>query len=238
MQTKKSTWLLISSLIFSPILLAQPPCACDPTCSYENFYVGASVAAARLNSTLQIIAPKDSPAPFINDEVDLNASQILGGVTLGIGAGKGSWYFAVEANSFPVPFQTTVNWTGASGLTHESSLTMINIGNIDFIPAFHISPTVMLYLRGGAAFSWFQMEHTILGNEIKTNTFQPGVHLGLGFDWRITDHLSTGLDYTYSNFGKVEMTSTIKSGALLIPTQVDLKPVVNMIGLHLYYNFT
>ncbi len=209
--------------------------------SYESGYIGifggalGTDAGFRSQTTSaggNSITPVSASFPKKN--------TISGGIDLGFGATMGVWYLGVDLSTQPIPVNLTLNRivpsTGAS-ITDKTTIT--DYGNLDLLPGVYLGHSVLIYLRLGGGLGQVSLKQT--NNAVGITAFNDSNtdglgRAGVGFDVAITNALSVGADYVYSQYGS-STTSGVSPVDGLQTSLTVTKPKQNFVGLHLHYNF-
>lgn len=221
----------------SPASYAVPCCVLDmePDLVVENAYVGALVSGVQVKNTLNVVFPENVGTPLIDSSLSFSESLFTGGLALGYEANTCHYLFAVEVNSQPVPIKTSQEWS-PSGFPLRSEINIFNFVNFDGLFGYRLSRCVTAYLRGGVAVATVNLKQDQYFNrDLNFNNTAYGPHVGIGLDWRFSEHWSTGIDYIYTQFLQSKF-KTIDPVTKL-QTAFNLKSEMNQVGLHLYYHF-
>lgn len=217
----------------------------DPSYSFESAYMSLLLGGGNLKGTEKIIFPSTSNSnsslsPIIQDSRSTSKSSPLAGLDLGMGASFNRWYFGAAVSSLPVPFtfgKTGTTWVGQSGIPYNSSLQITDVFNADALLGYYLSHCVLFYLRGGAAFGYFNYKQIgWLGANYNYHKVACGPHLGVGLDYSFTPHWSVGVDYTYTDFFKQSFVTSPNSITGLT-TEFQASAKGSQVLLHIRYNW-
>jgi len=212
--------------------------AVDPPYSWTGLYIGINggLASGRSCWTYLPGAVGFAAVAVPSDEGCRNPAGAFGGGQVGYNWQIGSWVFGVEAtgdfgrirsDSESILFadnhlKTTVKYFGTG------------VGRLGFA----VTPTVLLYAKGGAG--WVRDEYvryvTSTGFVTATaNETRVGWAGGAGVEWAFWRNMSAGLDYTYIGLGQKDQRFLTPAGAFGINETVNQK--LQAVTLKLNYRF-
>jgi outer membrane immunogenic protein len=205
--------------------LKAPPMVVAPPASWSGCYVGANVGAAWSHTYVH-----DEVAPF-GPIATLDDTAVAGGGQIGCD-------YQV-ASSWVIGVQAMYDGTGlASDATSPVLAPLTLHGQIPWFATltgrigFAISPSAMIYAKGGAA--WTHTDSSLLfdGVVVDTANFdQSGWTAGGGVEWKINPRWSVFAEYDYLGFDDKLVTSA--SGANLGIVHQNVQTA--LVGLNLRF---
>lgn len=127
-------------------------------------------------------------------------------------------------------------------LTGKLETKLTNDFAILFKPGYVIEHHTQIYALIGPRWGNFKstLDTNLLGS-IKTDKvsgYELGITAGVGLDHFITDNLSLGLEYAYTNYGDIKSLMTTDAiGGIPITDTADLKASTNTFQITLSYHF-
>jgi opacity protein-like surface antigen len=234
----KKTMLLSSIPVF---LLAATSGFANGTV-FDGFYFGGSAGGAFVTaepkiSVSDVYTNRDQGGPF---NTVLNANDVLkknafkGGIFAGYGKSWDVWYLGMEAfvNYENFTESDTFNSNGSTEFSEpnpssamfynttvytNTTIDPFQVG-VDVRPGFLLTPTTLLYMRFGSAFSTIKMntETTFYGASVKSNPESFATTLtdsqsksvmalraGAGLEQHLTNQWSIRADYVFTYYGKL-----------------------------------
>jgi len=232
--------LVLGSAMVAPAAYAYDYSYLCPNYIVSYPYVGVMFDWIKLQNSVQVLFPDNgTPNPAINDGTDFSSAQAIGSADLGMVARWGKWYFAGEASTQPFRITDTQNWVGNNtGMPYYSKVQLTDVVNLDAIPGYYITPKVLMYVRGGVAFSKLVLQqNNFLGTDYSYQKTVAAPRFGVGFDFAVAKNLGLGVDYIYTYYATLKNGRDIPTPTGQLPATFQIKSYTNQLGLHLTYKF-
>jgi opacity protein-like surface antigen len=161
-------------------------------------------------------------------------------------------------NNFVLGTEVVAEWTNTE-IAHKDELFNIGLGTVGGELKARLHNDFALLFKAGYVFHHKTQLYVLLGpryGNFKTSItsnystvsardeesgYQWGVTAGTGLEHLITDHLSLGIEYAYTDYGHIESPHTDSSdgGAppLIVTNDVDIKASSNTVLAKLSYHF-
>ncbi len=205
--------------------------------SGDGFYVGGSANFSYTDFDFKV---RNKVNNFTVSETT-HTSDFLGNLFAGYGyTFPNCMYLGLELGSFYLPkISDSIYRTGVilTNLNIKDTFQMFNYLTVDVTPGVKFNNCLLVYGRVGSAFSQIEYSQDPTQNTpgFSSNKNVTGLRLGVGADYAISTHWSTGVDYVWTGYRKY--TPDFPNNAIFSNNDPSLKTTTNYLGLHLKYNF-
>ena len=214
-------------------LKAAPPVAA-PVSSWTGFYIGGDVGGAWSDPT-GTFTPLPSPAVFGVNTISGadRGSAFIGGLHVGynwqfapvwVAGLEGDWSWTHAGGSFSQPWTFFGTTTPVVGSFTNMSSRLDWISSVRGRLGYLVTPTVMAYATGGAA--WARTDYAATSNNgitysasTATSATQPGFVVGGGIEWAATQHWLLRAEYLYYQFDRAPNVVAQAPGFPTFPSQ-------------------
>jgi opacity protein-like surface antigen len=243
--------LSVLLLTFTTAFVAVPAAQAEPNgsdslwqndagFSFEEGYVGALLGNNQTKSNLGINISNPDQSVSLKENFSASQSNFTGGILAGYGVTYQRGYFGMEVSTQPFPVNTTINHASAldQNIAVSDKITSYNIGNLDFIPGYYLTRSLLTYARVGVGANYYKFSRITAGtNELNGSSLAAGWRLGVGADWRIAQHFGLGVDYIYSRYFTSNLVDST-SGFNNLEKDINMSSQINnLIAAHLRYYF-
>lgn len=170
--------------------------------SWAGLYVGLNAGAAWRNTTFTNPDAFGTIAadPFWTD----HSAAFIAGVQIGYNWQMANWVYGLEADFDGAGGKSTA--TPVAGFTANSRMNWLS--TVRGRAGTLVSPQLLAYLTGGAAFAQFSDDWGFPGVGFASNTVRVGWTGGGGLEYMLTSRWTVRVEGLYADFGSRQLTST------------------------------